>query len=232
MLDQLKTSEDIQDEVDSLGSFILDSNLYDFAVDMVYLDQSKGGAISSNWIFKDAEGKTLRQQLWMTSGQAKGCLNYYVDKNDKKQYLPGFLQANGICQLSIGKEISELATEKKVVQVYDFELRKEVPTEKEVLTELIGAPITLGIIKQIVDKNVKNDDGEYVPSGDTREENVIDKVFRTKDGLTMAEIKAGVTEAEFKQKWADKNIGTVRNRAKGAKSGGAGGTNTESLFKN
>lgn len=233
MLDNLKTSNDVQDEVDSLGGFILDSGYYDFIIDMVYLDTAKSGAISSNWIFKNPEGRILRQQLWMTSGQAKGCLNYYVDKNDKKQYLPGFLQANGICQLSIGKELSELSPEEKVVNVYDFELRKDVPTPKQVITELLGAEISLGVLKQVVDKNVKNDAGEYVPSGDTREENIIDKVFRTKDGLTMAEVKAGATEADFKQKWIDKNTGTVRQRAKGATGAGGSGAKpaeTASLF--
>lgn len=230
MLDNLKTSEDIQDEVDSLGSFILDTDAYDFVIDMVYLDTAKSGAIASNWVFKTAEGRMLRQQLWMTSGQAKGCLNYYVDKNDKKQYLPGFLQANGICELSIGKELSALSPEEKTVNVYDFELRKDVPMPKQVLTELLGQKITLGVIRQVVDKNIKNDAGEYVASGDTREENIIDKVFRTSDGLTMAEIKAGATSPDFKQKWVDKNKGTIRQRAKGAQANGAKPAETASLF--
>ena len=99
--------------------------------------------------------------------------------------------------------------------MYDFDLKKEVPTKVQVLMELDGKPITLGVIKEVVDKNTKNDAGVYVPSGETREQNEIDKVFNTETGLTVAEILADVDEAVFKGQWAEKNTGKTRNKAKG-----------------
>lgn len=238
MLDNLRTDSTVENEEDFLGGGILDSNLYDFVVNMAYFDVSKGGANSLNLELKTAKGQTMRTTLWITSGTAKGCKNYYEDKNGKRRYLPGFNQANAICMLGINKEISNVAPEKKVIKVYDFDAKKEVPQEKDVIMELIGAEITCGVIKQVVDKNVKNASGDYVASGETREENEIDKVFRTSDGFTVAELRAKETVAAFKDKWEAKHAGVTRNRAKGAdpsapkgsSTSAAAAAETESLF--
>ena len=234
MLDNLQTDSSIETEGDSLGGFIIDTGLYPMAVDMAYFDKAASGAISLNLSFKDQNGNQMREQLWVTSGIAKGGKNYY-EKDDVKHYLPGFNVANAIANLSIAKDIGALTPEKKTIKVYDYTAKKELPQEKEVLMELIGAEVTLGIVRQVVDKNVKNATGDYVPSGDTREENVIDKVFRTKDGMTSAEIRAGDTEPKFMAAWEEKNKGKTRNKAKGAVAGntGAAGTpggDTKSLF--
>lgn len=107
--------------------------------------------------------------------------------------------------------------EEKVVNLYDFEAKKELPKNVIVLTDVIGKPITVGVIKQIVDKNVKDSSGNYVPSGETREENVIDKAFHQESKRTVSEIRAGLDEAVFYPKWVEKNQGKPpRNRAKGA----------------
>jgi hypothetical protein len=54
------------------------------------------GAMALNIRAKTEDGKEIRQQLRMTSGTAKGCKNYYEDKNGEKKYLPGFLMANAL----------------------------------------------------------------------------------------------------------------------------------------
>jgi len=235
MLDNLQTDASIAEETDSLGGFILPTAVYPMAVAMAYMDQSKGGAVSLNITCRNQDGQQIRETLWMTSGTAKGGNNFYTDKSGKKHYLPGFNMANSISNLSIGKDIGSLTPETKTIKVYDYTQRKEVPMEKQVLTELIGAEITLGVVHQIVDKNEKNAAGVYVPTGETREENVIDKVFRTKDGLTTAEVRAEATESEFLTKWEEKNTGKTRNKAKGvgAGTGTAGapaGADTPSIF--
>jgi len=223
MFDNLKTDEAIKEQGDSLGGFILDSAIYDMAIDLAYFDTSQGGATSLNFHFKGKNGVNLRQTFWVTSGKAKGATNYYLDKNGDKQYLPGFSQANSICKLAGGDDMANLPHETKTIKVWNSELKKEAPMEKEVLTGLNGKEITLGVIRQVVDKNVKNSDGKYVPSGETREENEIDKAFRTSDHLTNAEIQAEETAAVFYDKWKEKNTGTIRQKAKAAKNG-AGGT--------
>ena len=89
-----------------------------------------------------------------------------------------------------------------------------------------GKPVILGIIKSVVDKNVKNDStGEYEPSGETREENTIEKVFHHPSKVTVVEAreaqKAGRdAEATFYDKWVEKNKGVTRNKAKGASGNG------------
>jgi len=211
----LKTDDSIQEAKDSLGGSVLESGAYDMVIDMAYIDQSKGGAMSCNFTFKNSEGKSLRVTEWMTSGNEKGNLNYYVDKNGTKKYLPGFTTTNGICLLSVGTEISEMEPEEKVLNIYSPEAKKEVPTKKQVLMDLLGQEITLGIIKEVIDKTSKDASGNYVPTGETREQNVIDKVFRTVDKMTVAEIKAEA-DATFYEQWKEKNTGTVKNKAKGA----------------
>ena len=68
-----------------------------------------------------------------------------------------FNQANAICLLTVKKEISGLATEKKVVPIYDFKERKEVPTEVNMIPALVGEKFIAGILRQIVDKNEWSD---------------------------------------------------------------------------
>lgn len=228
------------DESDSLGGvYVVDSGTYPVVIDIAYIDKSQGGATSLNLHFKGQSNEFIKQTLWIVSGNAKGNKTYYVDKKGGKQSLPGFNQANAICKLTLGKEIGSLDTETKVINLYNFEAKKEIPTKVEMLTDLIGQELVIGLIKQVVDKNVKNDTGQYVPSGETREENELDKVFN-KEGLTITELRAGESEATFISKWSDKWKGQVKNKAKGATAGGSGGATpgmpkpaakpTESLF--
>ena len=220
MLANLTTDATIATEKDSIGgSRTLDSGLYGCTVSMAYINKSAGGAMGLVLTLKTAEGNEVRQTLWMTSGTAKGCKNYYEDKQGAKQYLPGFTHANALCLLTVGKEISALETETKVVNVYSPEAKAEVPTKVEVLMDLLNQEIIVGLIKQNVDKTVKNDAGVYVATGETRDENEIDKFFRAKDKMTTAEIRAQADEATFINSWEAKWKDKVKDRAKGATAG-------------
>ena len=85
------------------------------------------------------------------------------------------------------------------------------------LVDLIGQPLFLGIVQQTVDKNQKNEStGEYEPTGETRDENVIEKVFHDPSKMTVVEARQGSTEPVFFEKWLSKNKGNIRNKAKGA----------------
>lgn len=226
MFENLTTNDEIQQEKDTLGGGgVLESGLYDLTVDHAYVSKSTGGAMALNVKLSNKQGQRVTSQLWMTSGKDKGYKNYYEGKNGTKSYLPGFLLANALCLLTVGKEISQLSPEEKVIPLWDFDAKKELPTKVNVVVELTGKTITAGVLKEVVDKtkdtgNVdSNGKKVYAPTGETREQNEIDKFFRAKDGLTVAEIKAGVTEATFKTSWAEKNTGAVRNKAKGAAAG-------------
>ena len=223
LLTNLKSDDSIAQERDSVGSGgVLDSNLYAANISLAYLTKSAGGAVGLVLNAKTDGGREIRQTLWMTSGTAKGGKNYY-EKDGEKHYLPGFNLANSLALLTVGKEISELDTETKVVNTYSHEAKAEVPTKVEMLVDLLGKDILIGLIKQTVDKTQKNDAGAYVPTGETREENEVDKLFRARDRMTTAEIRAKADVAGFITTWEAKWAGKVRDKAKGAGAAGTAG---------
>jgi len=230
LLSNLNTSNDIADEKDSVGgSRLRDSALYPMTIALAYLTKSTGGAMALNLVLQDDEGD-VRQQVWITNRNGE---NTYKDKKGDKQYLPGFNMANSLCLLTLGKEISSLDTEDKVINLYNFETKGDVPTKVDMIVDLLGKEILVGLLRQTVDKNIanpnfdsskpehKDSNPKYVPSGETRDENEVDKFFRAEDRMTSSEIRAQATEAVFVETWDKKWKGQTRNKAKGA-SGAAG----------
>lgn len=212
-LKNLSTDSSIADEKDSVGGGgVLASGLYPSKVTLAYMTKAASEAVGIVIHAKTSEGRDIRSTQWVTSGKAKGGKNFY-EKDGQKHYLPGFLLCQSLALLTVGKELSELDDpEEKVVNLYNFDAKAEVPTKVQVLTELIGKEVLIGLIKQTVDKNVKTEAG-YVPSGETRDENEIDKFFRASDRKTTAEIRAQAPEAVFVDTWNEKWAGQVRNKA-------------------
>lgn len=238
LLKNLETKANVEGEKDILGGGgVLDTDLYPGRVKVAYLTTAGTGAVAVN-IQLDVDGKEVRQQFWVLSGDAKGNKNTYT-KDGKEFYLPGFITANSLALLTVGKELAELDVEKKVIKLYDFDAKEERPTEVDVFVELTGQQILAGIEKQTIDKTVKNEQtNEYEPTGETRDVNEVVKFFRFDDGLTVPEIEKGVTEAKFKDDWVSKFQGKTRNKAKGNKDGAKAGlpsggakAGTSSLFR-
>lgn len=222
LLSTLTTDASIENDKDSVGSTgPLESGIYNTTISLAYVTKSSGGALGMVLQLKTDAGKDIRQTLWMTSGTAKGGKNYY-EKDGEKHYLPGFTHANNLSLLTVGKEVSALDTEQKVINAYNSEAKAEVPTKVDMLVELLGKEITVGLIKQTVDKTKKNEaTGVYEATGETRDENEVDKFFRTKDRMTTAEILAQAEAANFITTWDTKWTGKTRMKAKSA-SGTAG----------
>jgi hypothetical protein len=214
---------DTTKEKDSVGggSFLLDSGIYGAKIDMAYQGESKGGAASVTVHLITTEGKEVRETIYISSGKAKGCKTYY-EKDGEKKPLPGFTLADNMAQLTTGQGILALTTSKKLIKKYDPVQKKEVPTEVEVFDELLGKEVYVAVVKELQDKNVKDATGNYVPSGETREVNAIDKFFRAADKMTYAEtLNSDLEEAEFFSVWDGKNTGKVRDKS--TKSGGTAG---------
>lgn len=237
MFDNLGTDDSIQQDTDSLGGSNfspVESGLYDLTIKMAYTSKSQGGALAMNLVFETANGKEIKSQEWMTSGDAKGNRNFYMVKKKGKEtgekaYLPGFNAINSLCLLTVGKEVNKFdAPVTKTIQLYNFDAKGEVPTDVDMWEQLIGQEITAGIVKQVVDKKSKDDSGKYVPTGETREENEVKKYFRMKDGKTVNEITARSEEAIFKASWDKRFTGITLELAKGAKTAGTAGTPTAS----
>lgn len=216
MLANLTTDESIQDETDRLrgGAGPLESDAYLMTVEAAYLDTASSGALALQVILKAKDDRRLRDTFWMTSGTAKGGKNYF-ERDGRKFYLPGFLQANALARLTVGKEIGELKTEPKIIKLWNRDVGQEIPTEVEMFMDLLGQQIMVGVQRQTQDRRIQAASGEWVNSGETIDVSVVDKLFRATDNKTVAEIMSQ-EEATFLDKWLASNRGKTRNRAKGA----------------
>ncbi|WP_269519442.1 hypothetical protein [Alteromonas sp. BMJM2] len=220
LMNNLKTKKDVATDEDRIGGGfqLLDTNLYAGTIKYAYVSVSDSGAMALN-LQVDVDGQTHSQTEYMTSGEAKGCSNTYKDQQGNEKYLPGFIFANSLCLLAVGEEIADLEPEEKVINLYNRQESKEMPTKVQMLMELVGVDIKFLLERQEVDKQVKNDAGSYVNSGETREINKIVKFVRPRDNMTVTEIQAEAEEAIHVEKWVEKFAGEVINRAKGASSG-------------
>ena len=192
------------------GRSLLPTGLYEGTLDVAYLTKSTGGATAFNFVV-DIGGKKVRDTIYVTN--RAGGVTY--TKDGKKFPLPGYSLVNALCKLTAGKEIPQLDFEKKLVKVYNFEQRKEVPTEVDVAVELVGQSVKIGIELHRENKNAKDQAGNYVPTAEIREFNTITRVFHVKTGQTAAEYNAQAP-AEFMALWVKEFDGKVIDKtAKG-----------------
>jgi hypothetical protein len=214
---KLETSED------RLGGGFepLASGAYTGTIKLAYAGKAAQSDAQNVTIHVDVNGKEFRETIYITNRKGE---NFYADKQDpsKKMPLPGFTTVDDICLLTTGEGLIDQETEEKVVKLYNFQERKEVNTPTQCLTALHGKTIRLGILREIVDKEAKDASGNYVPTGETRTQNTIDKVFHPETNMTVNEYRNELSAPEFHDAWVKKNEGQDRNKAKGAAAGGAG----------
>ena len=194
---------------DSLGSTgLLSSNLYDATVDMAYMEKSTHGAQGVVLHFKLDSGRFYKQTIYVTNREGK----HIWEKNGRKGYLPGFVLFDEMAVLLTGSDASSLkAPELKTIKVYDFDAKKELPKEKEVLTTFIGQRVKIGVIQFMED--------HYKDGSTWAEKNEIEKVFGI-DGQTVSEKIAGIEgDGEFADKWLKRYEGNVLDKRKTSKSG-------------
>lgn len=215
MFGNLRT-EGLEDAGDVLGGGgLLESGAYDGTVKLAFAGTSSSSSARSITVHIDVAGREVRETFWITNRSGE---NFYTDKKDpsKRRPLPGYAMVDDLCLLTTGLPLTEQPVEDKVVRLYDFEAKREVPQNVPILIDVIGKPITVGLLKQTVDKQQKDSAGNYVATGETRDENVADKFFHTESRRTVTEIREGLETAAFYPKWVEKNAGKTRNRAKGA----------------
>lgn len=212
--------EGVKEDGDFLGGYSpFETDLYDFVITAAYFTLSKGGAKCLNVNFKQ-DKRELKQQFWITSGTSKGCLPYYVNqKTGEKSYLPGYTAAHDLAKLTCaGKELNQLAAEERHIKLYNREAKAEVPTKVLMCTEMLNKPVTAGVIKRLVDRTKAtgvvdaNGKAVYAPTGEFRTENEVVKFFRTRDRMTVTEIKVQAEKAEFATRWLDKYFGTTEDK--------------------
>lgn len=211
------TDQGLEKAEDRLGGgfSVRETDIYTFKIKAAYAGKSQGGAMNVSLIAVDSQGE-YRETIYITNRKGE---NFFV-KDGKKIPLPGFTIINDLCLIATGEPLSEQETEEKVINLYDFEAKKEVPTSVPMIMALLDAEVSLSIQKNLEDKNVKNDAGDYVPSGETRDTNTIGKVFHTETKMTVVEALEGAEEAKFWDAWLEKNKGKVFDRTKKDTGGG------------
>jgi len=196
------------------GGFAWESGVYDATIKMVYLNQSASEAVSFNIILEKNSGNfsELRENFWIKSGKAKGNKTYYT-KDGKDYPLPGYSVANSMCVAVTGDSLPKCmeSAEKKTVNVWNPELKKEAPTERPVIMSLVGKSVKVAVHQVIEDKTAKDASGNYVPTGASRTLNQC-KFFGNSEGKTAEEIEKKLPPEKF-DKWAQKNTGTVIDKS-------------------
>ena len=219
------TTDGLEEAQDRLGGFsVRESDAYTGTIKAMYAGKSTSSNAQSITLIMDMEaGGEYRETYWITNGKDE---NFYLDKQDqnKKHPLPGFTIIDDICMMTTNKPLSAQQTADKIVNVYDPNVKQEVPTSVPMLIEVLGKKVTLGLIKEIKNKQKKDANGNYVDTEETREENVTDKVFHHPSNLTLVEAKRQVQTPAFYQQWIEKNRGKDKDRrSKGNGNAGAPG---------
>lgn len=196
---------------DYVGGFssLLESDIYVMKIKTAYATTSKGGAMGVTFV-GDINGNEYSETLYITN---KNKEPYYIDAQRKKRFIPGYNVVNNICLVAAGKGITSLETEDKVLNVYSFEEKKRVPTSVPVLVDLSGKEVALGIVKEISNKAVADGNGNYIPTAETRENNITVAVFYPDTHKSVNEQAEG-KEATFWDKWLEKNQGKTVDRRK------------------
>lgn len=223
MFDTLK-NDGLEAAEDRLGGggFIVDTDAYKAKVEMAYGIVSGNGAKGVNFTFLLPDGKKYSETVYVTNRAGE---NFFLNKDDKtkKVPLPGYTTVNDICICVTEKGLAEQSLEEKTVNVYDYDLKRDVPKNVPVLVDLIGGEVILGIVRNLENKSVKDGAGNYQPTADTRETNNIEKVFEVNTKMSIVEATNGKTAAEFHDKWLERNKGNTRDK-RTIKEGGSAGT--------
>ena len=202
------------------GGFAWESGVHDTTIKMVYLNQAASEAQSFNIILENSEGRELRESFWIRSGKTKGKKVYY-DKDGKQFPLPGYSLANSLCIAATGESLAKCisSAEKKTINVWNSELKKEMPTERPVIMCLVNKPVKVAVHQVVEDKVAKGTNGQYEPTGQSRTVNNC-KFFGNADGKTAEEITKN-EEATMFDRWAAKNTGTVIDKSNKSKTNSA-----------
>jgi len=235
LFDNVATSANVTAETDQVRGAKkspLASGIYNCIIKYAYVTKAKSGAMAINLALTGPEDREIRVTEYVTSGDAKGNKTFYEkEKKDsagnitgKEQFnLPGFALIDSLCQLVLGKSLLQCTNEKRVIKLYNFDAKAEVPTEVDMLVELVGKPVAAAILHQIQDKTAKNTQtGEYEPTGKTYATNVVDKFLDPLTRKTATEAKNNI-DADFAAKWEAKWHGQVDNQAEGNKDAGLKG---------
>ena len=232
------------------GNGTISTDIYAGKLKMMYLTVSKKGATACNLVMSlMVGGKAQERTFQIYTTNKDGDVTY--KKEGEVHNLPGFQQVNGMCMTLLSKQLGELETEDRTVKIYDFEQKKEIPQSVPTFPELEDLEISVAVQEQEDDINDLVD-GSYVPTGKTRKQNEIIKIFSPHLNVTLSEVAQFIqslggtfdavlgdgqlvdaykkmAEAEnsdelcaYANKWLEKNRGECYDKSKGKGAKGSG----------
>lgn len=205
------TTEGLEESQDRIGGFrVLDTDAYESTIKAAYVGKSANSNARSITIIAETEaGVEYRETFWVTNKEDK---NFYLDKDQKKQPLPGFTVIDDICVMTTNKPLAAQGAEDKVINVYDADQKKELPKSVPMLVDLLGKKVILGVVKELRNKQAKDGNGVYQDTADTRETNAVEKVFHFPSKLTTVEARKQIQTPGFYGAWVERNRGNTRDR--------------------
>ena len=203
-LSKFKKTSDVTETKESVGGgyYVPESGVYQYTVTKAYLDESAKGSMFLGLELTSAE-HTFNHSLYFTTNKQNGQEVFYKTKDGKKKYLPSFLLVDSLCQLLTEKDFGDQDVEEKLIKLYDKAAGKEVGKKREVLVDLLGKDILVGVIKSL-------EDSYRDPSKEVTRLS-IDKFFDVDSKLTAQEIENDMEKPDFYEKWIDKNKGVTKD---------------------
>lgn len=215
---------------DFVGFEPLETDLYRGKLKMAYLvvHESKAQGIAFEF---DLGGKIFKTEQIVRTKDGK---NYFINTKTKlKAPLGGFTVVDDICTILTGKGLKGQNTEQKVVKVFNFDKKEDVPTQVHVLVDLLDKDIGLAIVKKLENKSKKEGEGaaaKYVATAETISRNDIVKAVYYADGATVGE-KSGKEQkpaGTWAAGWLKNNKGKTKEKLtfKGGSEGGGSAAGT------
>ena len=223
------------------GQVIHPTDVYPTKVKMAYVTKSNSSQAQAVVLHLDINGSEHRETIWVTSGKGEA----FYEKDGKKKFLPGWETVSDLCMLLTERPLDKIATEDRIVRLYNFEKRAEENTSVPVLVDILNGEVLVALQEVKEDKTKKNDStGKYEPTGEYRQVNRVVKFIHPSTKGTVHEHVKGIEPGTYHDKWltqfkgkvhdaTDKTAGAPKSGMPGqppAAGGGQPAAETSSLF--
>jgi hypothetical protein len=198
LLSQIEIDDTVEDK-DSLGGGSnfqpVESGIYLATVTMAHELKSAKGSLGIRLTLLTDDKHEISENIYITSAK------------DNRKPTFKYPIVNSLSLLTSGKNIGEVVPETKVVDQWNYDLKKNIPTEVEMLTDLMNKEVYVGVLK--VRENKKDYANNYAKLPGERVFNQLDKFFHGTSKLTTAQIATGQSEPTFFNDWKEKHTGTL-----------------------
>ena len=132
-------------EGDSIGK-LFDTGVYDATIKYAYLTESKESKITGLNVVLDINGREFAPETaWLM--YSDGSTLRVNSRTGKKEATPGMKQFNSLCYCALGITPDRLGdAEYKAINVWNWEQKKQVPTQCPVYPALTGVGKLVGIV--------------------------------------------------------------------------------------